>query len=89
MASGVGTSLKVIADDSLPIKHLIIVTPNASVATGDAYQALHAPSLTSINGESILSSSFAEESFGFANPLVLYYDFEEVIFKAEPEIERV
>jgi 4-diphosphocytidyl-2-C-methyl-D-erythritol kinase len=89
MATGIGTSLETISDDNLPIKHLIIVTPKATVSTIDAYQALRAPALTSTIDDSILSSSRAGENFGFADLPTLHNDFEEVIFEAEPEIEQV
>lgn len=89
LATGVGTSLKLIPEDNLPIRHLIIVTPRATVSTSEAYQALRAPSLTSTSADSILFSSRADEIFGFADPFTLDNDFEEVIFQAEPEIEQV
>jgi len=89
MATGIGTLLETIPDDNLPIKHLLIVTPKASVSTIDAYQALRAPALTSTIADSILSSSRADEIFGFPEPPTLHNDFEAVIFEAEPEIEQV
>lgn len=88
-ATGIGTSLEPIPDDNLPLKHLIIVTPRATVSTIDAYQALRAPALTSTSVESILSSSRADETFGFADPSAMHNDFAEIIFEATPEIRQV
>lgn len=89
MATGVGATLRVIPDDALPVTHLIIVTPEATVSTMDAYQALRRPALTSTSADSILSSSRADEIFAFGDFSTLHNDFEEVIFEREPEIEQV
>ncbi|PYS70130.1 MAG: hypothetical protein DMF69_14555, partial [Acidobacteria bacterium] len=68
--------------------HLIIITPNAKVATASAYRAFNAPSLTTQGSVSILSSSFAEPAFNDCDQSILQNDFEGVIFEIEPEIER-
>jgi 4-diphosphocytidyl-2-C-methyl-D-erythritol kinase len=86
LARGTGTTLEEVAD--VPSQHLIIVTPNASVSTGTAYAALNAPSLTTPNSVSILSSSFTEPFSGDYSQWPLHNDFEGVIFELEPEIER-
>jgi 4-diphosphocytidyl-2-C-methyl-D-erythritol kinase len=44
--------------------------------------------LTSTNDESILSSSRAQALTSFADPSLLQNDFEDVILRAQPEIER-
>ena len=88
LATGTGTLLAPIPDDELPVKHLLVVTPKATVSTVNAYQALRAPALTSTCADSILSSSRGDEIFEFADPPSLHNDFEDVIFQAEPEIER-
>ena len=68
--------------------YLLIVTPNASVSTATAYAALNAPSLTTSDSVSILSSSFTEPFSGDCSLWPLHNDFEGVIFEIESEIRR-
>ena len=86
VAKGIGTELEEVSDFSK--QHLIIITPNASVATATAYASLNAPSLTSSNSVSILSSSFTEPFSDDSSQWPLHNDFEGVIFEIEPEIRR-
>ena len=86
VATGTGTEVEEARD--CPKQHLIIVTPNASVSTATAYAALNAPSLTTPDSVSILSSSFTEPFFGDSSQWPLHTDFEGVIFEKEPEISR-
>jgi 4-diphosphocytidyl-2-C-methyl-D-erythritol kinase len=86
VARGIGTDLEEAAD--VAAQHLIVITPNASVSTSIAYQALNAPSLTTTDSLSILSSSFAEPFSGDSSQWPLHNDFEGVIFEIEPEIRR-
>ena len=86
LARGTGVELTEVPD--MPRTYLIIVTPNASVATATAYAALNAPSLTTSDSVSILSSSFTEPSSGDYSQWPLHNDFEGVIFELEPEIKR-
>ncbi|HET9713147.1 MAG TPA: hypothetical protein VFP64_14730, partial [Pyrinomonadaceae bacterium] len=72
-----------------PKRFLIVVTPNARVATASAYAALNAASLTTSESNSILSSSLAEQISADSTQWRLRNDFETVIFEIEPEIERV
>jgi 4-diphosphocytidyl-2-C-methyl-D-erythritol kinase len=85
-ARGKGSDVRSVADT--PQKHLIVVTPNATVSTVDAYRALNRGSLTTSESASILSSSFAEPVSGDPGPWSLHNDFEVVIFEIEPEIRR-
>ena len=71
-----------------PKRHLIVVTPNAKVATASAYAALNAASLTTSESNSILSSSLADMFSAGSGQWPLHNDFEGVIFEIEPEIER-
>jgi 4-diphosphocytidyl-2-C-methyl-D-erythritol kinase len=89
LATGTGTHLQAIPDNNRANTYLLIVKPNATVATIDAYRALKAVALTSISVDSILSSSRADADLRFADPWTLHNDFEDVIFESEPEIERV
>jgi len=86
LARGTGTDISPLPD--FEKSHLLIITPNAKVSTPAAYQALKAPSLTTQESVSILSSSFAEPTFTDSDHEALYNDFEGVIFEIEPEIKR-
>ena len=86
VAQGIGTQVDEVGD--VAPQWLIIITPNASVATASAYAALNAPSLTTIDSVSILSSSFTEPFSGDSSHWPLHNDFEGVIFEREPEIRR-
>lgn len=93
-ATGIGTELKPIADRvagspaDAEQKYLVIVTPNVSVSTAVAYEALKAPALTRLNDASILSISHAGENFELSHPSIPTNDFEDVIFGSAPEIGR-
>ena len=84
---GTGTTVKPVHD--APKRSLIVITPNAKVATGSAYAALNAASLTTSESNSILSSSLADMFSAGSGRWPLQNDFEGVIFEIEPEIERV
>ncbi len=84
---GTGTTVKPVHDP--PKRYLIVVTPNARVATANAYSALNAASLTTSESNSILSSSLADMFSAGSGRWPLQNDFEGVIFEIEPEIERV
>ena len=83
---GTGTTVKPVHDP--PKRYLIVVTPNAKVATANAYVALNAASLTTSESNSILSSSLADMFSAGSGRWPLQNDFEGVIFEIEPEIER-
>jgi 4-diphosphocytidyl-2-C-methyl-D-erythritol kinase len=86
-ATGTGTEIADLPD--VETRHLIVITPNTSVSTAGAYAALKAPSLTTFDSLSILSSSFTEPFPGDRSQWPLHNDFEGVIFEIEPEIRRV
>jgi len=86
VATGIGTRIEQVSD--LPQQHLIVVTPNASVSTATAYASLNAPSLTTSDSVSILSSSFTKPFSDDSSQWPLENDFEGVIFEIEPEIRR-
>ena len=91
VATGTGATISRLPD--APRQYLIIATPNARVATANAYASLNAASLTTSDSDSILSSSLAElnsaDSRQWPAGQRLRNDFERVIFEIEPEIERV
>ena len=86
IGTGIGAHLKEAAD--VFRQHLLMITPNTSVSTGMAYAMLNAPSLTTSESLSILSSSFTEPFSGDSSQWPLHNDFEGVIFEREPEIRR-
>jgi 4-diphosphocytidyl-2-C-methyl-D-erythritol kinase len=87
LGEGIGTQLSPLED--IEKSFLIVITPNATVSTPVAYASVNAPSLTTPNPISILSSSFAERVFEDSLQTTLHNDFERVIFEIEPEIYRV
>lgn len=86
LAEGIGTKLTEVNDTQS--QHLIIITPQATVSTAAAYAALNAPALTTFSDDTILSSSRAEADLEHSRLCTPRNDFETVIFKSEPEIER-
>lgn len=86
VARGTGTEIEEVND--VAPQQLIVLTPNATVSTVTAYAALKAPSLTTPESVSILSSSFMEPFSGDTSQWPLHNDFEGVIFEIEPEIRR-
>lgn len=78
-------------------QHLIVITPNATVSTAEAYAAISLPSLTTTKLDPILSNSSNEANSGSSQPWPpgdlfagdFRNDFESVIFDIEPEIKRV
>ncbi len=77
-------------------QHLIVITPNATVSTAEAYAAISLPALTTMKRDPILSNSRNEANLGVSQPSPpphlllgdLKNDFEAVIFDIEPEIRR-
>jgi 4-diphosphocytidyl-2-C-methyl-D-erythritol kinase len=87
VGTGTGSSISALGDGAK--QHLIVITPNATVATANAYESLNAASLTTPESASILSSSLADLLSAGSRQMPLQNDFESVIFEIEPEIERV
>ena len=87
LGRGLGTEVSALAE--VHAEHLLIVAPGVKVSTGEAYKALNAPALTKQEGDIILSISCADEHFHDSLHEALHNDFEPVIFRLYPEIERV
>lgn len=87
-ALGVGLGTEVSPLPDVTAEHLLIVTPDAKVSTAEAYKALNQPALTKADSDIILSISCAGAQFPGSLHDALYNDFERVIFRLEPEIER-
>ncbi len=90
LGEGTGTTLSALPDSL--IRHLIVVTPNASVPTAKAYAAVNSAALTTPGVDPILSRSQTGAQFQDSTPGPLQNDlkndFESVIFDIEPEIKR-
>lgn len=81
-------------DEILPLADIedcliLIVTPNVFVSTADAFGRIKAAHLTNKSAKSILQICRNEADFVDLRQSDLINDFEESIFKIEPEIERV
>ena len=87
-AHGTGIGDKVARLRDIPEKFVLIIKPNASTRTSDAYEALDERSLTTPNPKTILSSSQPTEHFDMGRFASLENDFEAVVFDLEPEIAR-
>ena len=83
-ATGTGKDLTQLRD--APDQFLLVVKPNASIPTSEAYKLLEARSLTSAEAKSILSSSERGEISDSLDSKALQNDFEPVVFELEPEI---
>jgi len=96
-ATGTGTTVSALPEEpERANQHLVVITPNASVSTAEAYAAAAATgtssALTTFQSVPILSSSQNEAKNCDSQlwPLKdsLQNDFESVIFDIEPEIRR-
>src|SRR5438132_7203102 len=87
-ALGVGTGTEISPLPDAPDQFLLVLMPNAKVSTKTAYDSLNAPALTTVTGDTILSSSRATADFDLSYPPGLQNDFESVVFRSSPEVER-
>jgi 4-diphosphocytidyl-2-C-methyl-D-erythritol kinase len=91
LATGTGTSITSLPD--LEVQDLLIVAPDSTVATAEAYKAFSSAALTTRNSVSILAisrgspNSWDSDQWSVSDDLG--NDFEQVIFDIEPEIGRV
>lgn len=84
--TGIGDDIKPLND--VPDKVLLVVKPNASISTVEAYRSLKARSLTTVEAKTILSSSEWSEISDSFDSEAPGNDFESVVFGLEPEISR-
>jgi 4-diphosphocytidyl-2-C-methyl-D-erythritol kinase len=87
LGTGLGTTVKPMSDTTF--RHLIVVKPEARVSTAEAYKSLGARALTKADSDTILSISRADEQNWDSHPDALHNDFEPVVLRMKPEIERV
>lgn len=88
-ALGTGLGTEVSPLEEAHAEHLLVVAPGVKVSTAEAYKALNAPALTKQLSDIILSISRADEQFHDSLHEALHNDFEPVVFRLYPEIERV
>ena len=84
--TGIGNVIAVL--DNVSDKFLLVVKPNASISTDEAYRSLKARSLTTVDAKTILSSSEWSEISDSFDSEALGNDFEPVAVELEPEISR-
>lgn len=87
-ALGTGTGRAVTPLPDAPGRFLLVLKPNTSIATSDAYESLKARSLTTMEAKTILSSSHPSDVSHSFDSDALQNDFEPVVDALEPEIER-
>jgi len=88
-ALGTGRGTEIFPLDDWTEKHILIVTPNVSVPTAEAFARLNALRLTNKTPKSILQICRDEAQTLDLRQSLLVNDFEKTVFKLEPEIERV
>ncbi len=88
-ALGTGRGNEISQMDDLKETHLLIVTPDVSVSTGDAFTRLNAAHLTNKSSKSILQICCDEAKTVNLPQSNWINDFENTVFKIEPEIKRV
>lgn len=87
LGTGTGTDIEPLPDaPSLP---LLVVAPNVQVSTAAAYGSLSAPALTTELRAASLSVSRVESQNSLSRHDAMGNDFEAVIFRMYPEIDRV
>jgi 4-diphosphocytidyl-2-C-methyl-D-erythritol kinase len=87
IGTGRGEVIEPIADADA--RFMLIVTPEASVSTRDAFERMNAPTLTNVDSNRILRVCRTEAESLDLQHSVLINDFEASVFDAHPEIRRV
>ncbi|MGI8466900.1 MAG: 4-(cytidine 5'-diphospho)-2-C-methyl-D-erythritol kinase [Pyrinomonadaceae bacterium] len=88
-ALGTGRGTEITPLEDLEENFLLIVTPDVSVSTARAFAQLNFPRLTKFSSKSILKLCRDKAGKQYLRQFEPENDFEEVVFKIEPEIERV
>lgn len=87
VGTGIGNILTPIRDVRIP--WILLITPQVHVSSSAAFKLLNAPALTKNYTDIMLSVSDAEALASGLQPEGFRNEFEPVIFRIEPEIERV
>lgn len=88
-ALGTGRGTEITHLEDFGHRKMLIVTPNVRVSTADAYSLLRAPALTNEEANRTLIVCHNEAKRLITEQSELRNDFEDVIFKAEPELAQV
>lgn len=88
-ARGFGKGIEIEEREDVRENFLLIVTPDISVSTPDAYRRLNAPPLTKNKGKSIFKFCREQQDLMLSGQLKPENDFEKVIFEIFPEIKRI
>lgn len=86
LGTGRGTDIHPLAD--APPKQLLLVAPRARVSTAEAYKSLNAHALTKAVSPVNLTVSRAQAEISGSLRAALRNDFEPVVYRLHPEIER-
>ncbi|HJR06450.1 MAG TPA: 4-(cytidine 5'-diphospho)-2-C-methyl-D-erythritol kinase [Pyrinomonadaceae bacterium] len=86
LGTGRGTDISPLRD--APHTHLLVVTPNVKVSTAEAYQSLDAPALTKPISPVNLTVSRTQAEISGSLRAALANDFERIVYRLHPEIER-
>lgn len=86
LGTGRGTDIHPLAD--LPQKYLLLITPGVHVSTAEAYKSLNAPALTKPLSPVNLTVSRVQAEISGSLRAVPENDFERVVYRLYPEIER-
>jgi 4-diphosphocytidyl-2-C-methyl-D-erythritol kinase len=84
----VGTGKDLTPGPDASDQFLLVIKPNASIATAEAYRSIKAPTLTTAEAKTILSSSERGEISDSFDSKDLQNDFEPAVFGLAPEIKR-
>lgn len=88
-ALGSGRGTEIFTTKEFSEEHILIVTPAVDVPTKKAFALIDAPHLTNFDSKSILQICRSEAQLLSLRQSGLINDFENAVFKIEPEIERV
>jgi len=86
LGTGRGTDIHALAD--VPPKQLLLITPRVRVSTAEAYKSLNAHALTKAVSPVNLTVSRAQAEISGSLHAALSNDFEPVVYRLYPEIER-
>jgi 4-diphosphocytidyl-2-C-methyl-D-erythritol kinase len=86
LGTGRGTDIHPLPD--IPQKYLLLVTPGVHVSTAEAYKSLNAPALTKALSPANLTVSRVQAEISGSLQAVVENDFERVVYRLYPEIER-
>ena len=86
LGTGRGTDIHPLAD--VPLRYLLLVTPDINVSTAEAYKSLNAPALTKALSPVNLAVSRVQAEISGSLHAVVENDFERVIYRLYPETRR-